>query len=181
METKDLTLLEKAAQFSRKSNFDPYKAKFEEFRTSARDAESVAQYIYNRNFAPQPFNLLDKEDFFNNYEAILPSDEYFLSQIEDKENKDEDTIAEELEELREEWYDSCTEIYTNLDRITGWGGDEYFLDGDYCNVDILAEFGFRVLQYKDYTFLNVPGYGYSIMYEHFVRLFTFLGWMKVEE
>ena len=66
METKDLTLLEKAAQFSRKSNFDPYKAKFEEFRTSARDAESVAQYIYNRNFAPQPFNLVYKEDLINN-------------------------------------------------------------------------------------------------------------------
>lgn len=77
METKDLTLLEKATQFSRKNNFDPYKAKFEEFRTSARDAESVAQYIYNRNFATQPFDLLDKEDFFNNYEAILPSDEYY--------------------------------------------------------------------------------------------------------
>ena len=180
METKDLTLLEKATQFSRKSNFDPYKAKFKPFDMTYNDAMGEGQYHYNRNFIPLPFDLLDKEDFFNNYEAILPSDEYFLSQIEDKENKDEDTIAEELEELKVEWYDSCTEIYTNLHRITDIGED-YFLDGDYCNADVLAEFGFRVLEYKDYTFLNIPGYGYSTMYEHFVRLFTFLGWMKVEE
>lgn len=180
METKDLTLLKKATKFSRKSNFDPYKAKFKPLDMTFYSAESEGRYHYKRNFVPQPFDLLDEEDFFNNYEAILPSDEYFLSQIEDKESKDEDTIEEELEELREEWRESCTEIYSNLHRMTDLSED-YFLDSEYCNADVLAEFGFRVLEYKDYTFLNVPGYGYSTMHEHFVRLFTFLGWMEVEE
>ena len=177
---KELTLLEQVKRFSN-SGFNPYEAKFKAFKINVTDAQSIGGYIYNKNFTSIPFDLLDKEDFFNNYNTVLPSDEYFLLKIKDKKSKDKDAIERELEELKEEWYDSCTEIYTSLHRLTGVENEEFFLDNEYCNVDVLAEFGFRVLQYKDYTFLNIPGYGYSMMYEHFVRLFTFLGWMKVEE
>lgn len=177
---KDLTLLEQAQQFNN-GGFDPNSAKFKEFKTVEISGDGIATTFFRRNFDCIPFDLIEGEDFYNNVTVVYPSDDYFRSQIEGAENMSEEEVVEEIEAKIDEWYNSSLEIYTSLYRMTGWGTEDYFLDGDCCDADVLAEFGFRVLQYKDYTFLNVPGYGYSIMTEHFVRLFTFLGWMKVEE
>ena len=177
---RDLTLLEQAQQFNN-GGFDPNSVKFKEFRTTEVNTDGIATILFRREFNSIPFDLLNQEDFYNEVTIVYPSDDYFRSQIEGVENMSEEEVVEEIEAKIDEWYNSSLEIYNSLYRMTGWGTEDFYLNSEYCNADVLAEFGFRVLQYKDYTFLNVPGYGYSIMTEHFVRLFTFLGWMKVEE
>nr|DAN50289.1 MAG TPA: hypothetical protein [Caudoviricetes sp.] len=177
---RDLTLLEQAQQFNN-GGFDPNSVKFKEFKTVEISGDGIATIFFRRDFDTIPFDLLEQNDFFENVEIVYPTDDYFQSLIPNIEEMSDDEVEQEVDRLKDEWRDDSLEMYTVLYRITGWGTEDYYLDGDFCNVDVLAEFGFHVLQYKDYTFLNVPGYGYSIMTEHFVRLFTFLGWMKVEE
>lgn len=180
MKKKELTLLEQAQKFNN-SSFDPNSTNFKAFKMGATNAEDIARLFFRRDFNTIPFDLLNQEDFYNEVTIVYPSDDYFRSQIDNIEELSEEEIVAEIETKIDEWYESSLEIYSNLYLMIGWGTEDYYTDGDCCNADVLAEFGFRVLKYKDYTFLNVPGYGYSIMMEHFVRLFTFLGWMKVEE
>lgn len=176
---KKVKLFKRAQDFNK--GFDPNSTNFEAFKMGATNAEDIARLFFRREFNTIPFDLLNQEDFHNEVTIVYPSDDYFRSQIDEIEDKSEEEIVEEIEAKIDEWCENSLEIYSNLYLMIGWEAEDYYTNGDYCNADVLAEFGFHVLKYKDYTFLNVPGYGYSIMMEHFVRLFTFLGWMKVEE
>ena len=111
-------------------------------------------------------------------EVHMPSYEFFESRLESNINEDEKD--EEIERLQDEWMREHMEVMTSLYRISRTGED-YYLNSEYCNIDVLAQFGIGVVEYKGYYLLNITGYGYSFIDTHFIPLFTFLGWMKEKQ
>ena len=124
-------------------------------RLELETKEQQAKYFINRDFKEIPFEIVDKEDWFDNAELILPKDENLFEKLEIEPNLDV-------------W--TCLYLFDNL-------GD-FYTDSEYCNVDKLYELGFIPVEYKGYTFVHIQGYGYDIIEEHFVPLFEHLKWLK---
>ena len=130
--------------------------------------EDVAEYLMKREFTFIPDRLLRK-DFFEEAELLMPSEEYFESKVD--ESADPYEREELIEKEREEYYEKG-EVITGV-----YLCDSYYIDSDKCNVDVLAEFGIAVYEYRGDYFLNIAGFGYSYKDEHFLPLFSYLGMM----
>lgn len=171
METNNL--LQQAQVFSNKFG-DSNKKEFKPFEVTYKDGNSIATELLNREFNILPYNLLP-ENYYEDMEVQMPSYEFFESQLES--NTDEKEKDEEIERLQDEWTREHMEVMISLYRISRTGED-YYLNSEYCNIDVLAQFGIGVVEYKGYYFFNIAGCGYSFIDKHFIPLFTFLGWMQ---
>lgn len=173
METNNL--LQQAQNFT--ENFGDSdksdKKEFKPFEVTYKDGNSIATEFLNREFNILPYDLLP-ENYYEEIEVQMPSYEFFESQLESNIEEEKD---EEIERLQDEWMREHMEVMTSLYRISRTGED-YYLNSEYCNIDVLAHFGIGVVEYKGYYFLNITGCGYSFIDTHFIPLFTFLGWMK---
>nr|DAF21672.1 MAG TPA: hypothetical protein [Caudoviricetes sp.] len=174
METNNL--LQQAQVFTNKFG-DSDKKEFKPFEVTYKDGNSIATELLNREFNILPYDLLP-ENYCEEMEIQMPSYEFFESILESNINEDEKD--EEIERLQEEWAREHIEVMTSLYRISRTGED-YYLNSEYCNIDVLAHFGIGVVEYKGYYFLNIAGCGYSFIDKHFIPLFTFLGWIQEKQ
>ena len=114
-----------------------------------------AQYFINRDFKVIPFEIIDEEDWFLNAEMLEPKD---------------DELFERLE------IEPSIDVWNKLYLLENLG--DFYTDSEYCNVDKLYELGFIPVEYKDYIFVHIQGYGYDFIEEHFIPLFEHLKWLK---
>nr|DAK38141.1 MAG TPA: hypothetical protein [Caudoviricetes sp.] len=169
METNKL--LQKAQNFTEKFE-DSNKKEFKPFEVTYKDGNSIATELLNREFNILPYDLLP-ENYYEEMEVQMPSYEFFESILERNINEKDEVI----EQLQDDWTREHMEVMTSLYRISRTGED-YYLNSEYCNIDVLAHFGIGVVEYKGYYFLNIAGCGYSFIDKRFIPLFTFLGWMQ---
>lgn len=168
-------LLEKVQNF--KEGFRITKTEFEPIKSNITDFMGMVHLYVDRKFNYLPFDLMDKQNFYENAEPIIPSDKYFESKIKDLETKNEDEIEQEVDRLKDEWRNSCFEIHTPLYTFADKLTENFLTSSEDCNIDVLATFGFCILEYNDRKIINMPSSEGGMLIERFGNLFTFLGWM----
>ena len=113
------------------------------------------EFFINRDFSVVPFKIIDSEDWFANAELIPPKDEELFNRLSITPNLD---------------------VWTCLYLVENSGS--FYTNSEYCDVDKLYELGFIPVEYKDYVFVHIQGYGYDVIEEHFIPLFEHLNWLK---
>lgn len=128
-------------------------------------AEQQALYFINRDFTFIPYGYINNEDYIENVEVIMPSDEFIK-------NKSKELGLTE-KQLEEKYLYESKELCYGLYMV-----DSFYYNSKYCNVDTLYDLGFNVVAYNGDVFIKIYGGGYSYIDEHFIPLFEKLGWIK---
>lgn len=139
--------------------------KVKELNLSLTTAEQQALYFINRDFTYIPYDYINNEDYNENAEPMLPSDDFII-----KKSKE---LGLTVEQLKNKYLYESKELTSGLYMI-----DSFYYDSDYCNLDTLYDLGFNVVGYNGDVFIKIYGYGYSFIDEHFIPLFEKLGWIK---
>lgn len=139
--------------------------KVKELNLTLTTAEQQALYFLNRDFTYIPYGYINSEDYIENVEVILPSDEFMMKKSEELELT--------VEQLKDKYLYESRELGNGL-----YMADSFYYQSDYCNVDTLYDLGFNVVSYNGDVFIKIYGYGYSFIDEHFIPLFKKLGWIK---